>query len=84
MEALSAGCYTVHTDLGALSETSLGNGIMIPFSELTPEKYAEELTKAIKIIKEKEHDYTKQIEDIKNNFTWDIAKQNWLALDKII
>ena len=84
MEALSAGCYTVHTDLGALPETSLGYGAMIPYHELTPERYAEELTKAIRMIKEQGYDYTQQVEDIKNNFTWDKAKQNWLAFDATI
>lgn len=84
MEAMSAGCYTVHTDLGALPETSLGYGIMIPSHELTPERYAEELTKAIRMLKEQGYDYTQQVEDIKNNFTWDKAKQNWLAFDATI
>jgi glycosyltransferase involved in cell wall biosynthesis len=84
MEALSAGCYTVHTDLGALPETSLGYGTMIPSHELTPERYAEELTKAIRMIKEQGYDYTQQVEDIKSNFTWDKAKQNWLAFDATI
>jgi glycosyltransferase involved in cell wall biosynthesis len=84
MEALSAGCYTVHTDLGALPETSLGYGKMIPSNELTPERYAEELTKAIKMIKENGYDYRQQVQDIHDNFTWDKAKQNWLAFDKII
>ena len=71
MEALSAGCYTVHTDLGALPETSMGNGKMIPIHELTPERYAEELTKAIKTIKENGYDYTKQVKDIEDKYTWD-------------
>lgn len=84
MEAMSAGCYTVHTDLGALPETSLGYGTMIPSHELTPERYAEELTKAIRMIKEQGYDYTQQVEDVKNNFTWDKAKQNWLAFDTTI
>lgn len=84
MEALSAGCYAVYTDLGALPETSMGHGTMIPNNELTPERYAEELTKAIKMIKENGYDYTKQVEDIKNNFTWEKAKQNWLAFDRTI
>jgi len=84
MEALSAGCYTVHTDLGALPETSLGYGKMIPFKELTPEQYAEELTKAIRMIKENGYDYTQQVQDIHDNFTWDKAKQNWLAFDATI
>lgn len=84
MEAMSAGCYTVHTDLGALPETSLGYGAMIPSHELTPERYAEELTKAIKMVREQGYDYTQQVEDIKSNFTWDKAKQNWLAFDATI
>ncbi len=84
MEALSAGCYTVHTDLGALPETSMGHGKMIPFKDLTPELYAEELTKAIRMIKENGYDYTQQVQDIHDNFTWDKAKQNWLAFDATI
>lgn len=84
MEALSAGCYTVHTDLGALPETSLGHGKMIPFYKLTPELYAEELSKAIRMIKEQGYDYAKQVQDIHDNFTWDKAKQNWLAFDATI
>jgi glycosyltransferase involved in cell wall biosynthesis len=84
MEALSAGCYTVHTDLGALPETSMGYGKMIPSHELTPERYAEELTKAIRMIKENGYDYAQQAQDIRDNFTWDKAKQNWLAFDATI
>jgi len=70
--------------LGALPETSLGYGKMIPFNELTPERYAEELTKAIRMIKENGYDYTQQVQDIHDNFTWDKAKQNWLAFDATI
>ena len=84
METMSAGCYSVHSNLGALPETSLGYGTMIPSQELTPERYAEELTKAIRMIKEQGYDYTQQVEDVKNNFTWDKAKQNWLAFDATI
>jgi glycosyltransferase involved in cell wall biosynthesis len=84
MEALSAGCYTVHTDLGALPETSMGHGVMIPIDELTPERYAEELDKAIRKVRENGYDYTQQVQDIHNNFTWDKAKQNWLAFDATI
>jgi glycosyltransferase involved in cell wall biosynthesis len=84
MEALSAGCYTVHTDLGALPETSMGHGVMIPIEELTPERYAEELDKAIRKVRENGYDYTKQVQDILDNFTWDKAKQNWLAFDATI
>lgn len=84
MEALSAGCYAIYTDLGALPETSMGHGTMIPSHELTPERYAKEITNAIRMIKQNGYNYTKQVEDINNSFTWDIAKQNWLAFDKTI
>jgi glycosyltransferase involved in cell wall biosynthesis len=84
MEALSAGCYTVHTDLGALPETSMGHGLMIPFNELTPAMYAIKLSQAIRNIKENGYDYTQQVQDVHDNFTWDKAKQNWLAFDSTI
>ena len=78
MEALSAGCFSVHTDLGALPETSLGYGTMIPIKELTPERYAQELTKAINEIKTKGFDYNKQSKEISEAYSWDVAKQNWI------
>ena len=84
MEALSAGCYAVYTSLGALPETSLGHGTMIPIEELTPERYAKELDKAIRMIKENGYDYEKQVKDIHANFTWEVAKKNWLAFDETI
>lgn len=84
MEALSAGCYAVYTDMGALPETSMGHGIMIPSNELTPAMYAIKLSQAIRKIKEEGYDYTQQVQDIQDNFTWDKAKQNWLAFDETI
>lgn len=84
IEAMSAGCYTVITNLGALPETSMGYGTIVPIEELTPEKYAEELTKAIISIKENGYDYSMQVQDIQNNFSWDKAKENWLKLDEMI
>jgi glycosyltransferase involved in cell wall biosynthesis len=84
MEALSAGCYAVYTDMGALPETSMGHGIMIPSSQLTPAMYAIKLSQAIRKIKEEGYDYTQQVKDIQDNFTWDKAKQNWLAFDATI
>jgi glycosyltransferase involved in cell wall biosynthesis len=84
MEALSAGCYTVHTDLGALRETSMGHGLMIPFENLSPELYAIKLSQAIRNVKQNGYDYTKQVRDVKDNFTWEKAKENWLAFDAIL
>ena len=84
MEALSAGCYSVHTNLGALPETSMGYGTMIPLNELTPERYAQELDDAIRKVRENGYDYANQVQDILDNFTWGKAKQNWLAFDTTI
>jgi glycosyltransferase involved in cell wall biosynthesis len=78
MEALSAGCFSVYTDLGALPETSLGYGTMIPYNELTPERYAQEITKAINEIKTNGFDYNKQSKEISERYSWDVAKQNWI------
>jgi hypothetical protein len=36
------------------------------------------------MIKENGYDYTEQVKHIHDNFTWDKAKQNWLAFDKTI
>jgi hypothetical protein len=32
----------------------------------------------------RDSDYTKQVQDMHDNFTWDKAKQNWLAFDETI
>lgn len=84
MEALSAGCYAVYSDLGALPETSSGHGTMIPIEQLTPAMLAIKISQAIRSIKENGYDYTEQVQHIKDNFTWDKAKQNWLAFDETI
>jgi glycosyltransferase involved in cell wall biosynthesis len=84
IEALSAGCYAVYSDLGALPETSMGHGVMIPSNELTPKRYAEELDKAIRMVKTHGYDHTEQVKDMHNNFSWNKAKQNWLAFDATI
>jgi hypothetical protein len=36
------------------------------------------------MIKENGYDYTQQVQDIQDNFSWSKAKQNWLAFDKTI
>lgn len=82
IEALSSGCFSIYSNLGGLPEAAMGNGTMI--TELTPEKVAQEIDGAIVMLKTNGYDYTKQIEDFNNNFTWDIAKKNWLEFDKLI
>ena len=84
MEALSAGLLSVHTNVGALPETSLGHGIMIDYYQLSPELYAEELTKAIIKIKSGQHYPEQQVKDIKSIFSWERALANWTVFESII
>jgi glycosyltransferase involved in cell wall biosynthesis len=84
MEALSAGLLSVHTNVGALPETSLGYGVMVDYYQLTPELYAEELTKAILKIKDGQHYPVQQIKDIKSIFSWERALANWTVFESII
>ncbi len=82
IEALSSGCFSIYSNLGGLPETAMGNGVMI--TELTPQSVAEEITKAIINIKTNGYDYSKQIKDFEDNFTWEVVKKIWLDFDKSI
>jgi glycosyltransferase involved in cell wall biosynthesis len=81
-EAMSAGLLCVHSDFGALPETSLGYGDMIPYIELSDFYYAEFLTNAIRKIKNGEHDPMEQSKAIREKFSWDQALQHWKALEE--
>jgi glycosyltransferase involved in cell wall biosynthesis len=80
MEALSAGCLSVHTDLGALSETSMGYGHMVP-AGIRPSEYAKHLSEAIKKVKSG-FDSGDQIPTINAAFSWEAAKQNWIKFSE--
>lgn len=84
MEALSAGLLSVHTNVGALPDTSLGYGIMVDYFSLSLETYAEELTKAIIKIKNGQHYPEQQIKDIKSIFSWERALANWKVFESLI
>jgi glycosyltransferase involved in cell wall biosynthesis len=80
-EAMSAGLLCVYSDLGALPETSLGYGDMIPYIELSDFYYAELLTNAIRKIKNGEHDPMEQSKAIREKFSWDQVLEHWKALE---
>jgi glycosyltransferase involved in cell wall biosynthesis len=80
MEALSAGCLSVHTNLGALSETSMGYGDMVP-AGIKPSEYAKHLSAAIKKVKSG-FDSGDQISTINTAFSWETAKQNWIKFSE--
>ena len=91
IEALSAGCYCVHSALGALKETSLGLSQMYPFTDNKQrhvDTFYAELKKAI-MIHEFNFDYvrsntetTKIVSDYK--YDWNTRKEEWNKLMRLI
>ena len=86
-EAISAGCLPVYTNFGALPEVSNGCGIMYdkPFQNINHDKvFAENLTKAIKMIKNNEWDPSEQIKLINSKYSFEQMTKQWLNFDKSI
>lgn len=87
IEALSAGCYCVHSALAALKETSLGITQMYPMEDDRQkhvDRFYVELKRAI-MLHETSYEYlqsntetTKQIANFK--FDWNIRKHEWNKL----
>jgi len=91
MEALSAGCYCVHSSLGALKETSLGITQMYPFTDNTQnhvDRFYLELKKAIMLHKlnyeyvKSNTETTKTIADYK--YDWEVRKEQWNKLFEFV
>lgn len=91
MEALSAGCYCVHSSLGALKETSLGITQMYPFTDNTQnhvDRFFLEMKRAVMMHK-LNYDYvksntetTKTIADFK--YDWEVRKEQWNKLFEFV
>jgi UDP-glucose:(glucosyl)LPS alpha-1,2-glucosyltransferase len=86
IEALSAGCYSVYSDIGSLKETSMGHGKMIKVGndiDKYAETFAKELSKAIKSVKEGKLkiDPVKQSEEVSSFFSWQKAEERWMDLN---
>lgn len=93
IEALTAGCLSVYSDIGVLEETSMGYGMMTKIAQdnlgnIDVEeyivKYAKLLDEAITKIKNKEFDPKDQSEKVYNFYSWERAKERWLALHETL
>lgn len=86
MEAMSAGCYCVHSDVGALPETSMGLTQMyeyLPHPELHAKRFAQELTKAIDTVRSG-WDATSQIQAANNAYNWESRVKDWVEFSEKI
>jgi glycosyltransferase involved in cell wall biosynthesis len=85
-EALASGNLCVYSNIGALPETSRGHGIMVDFLSSTNinkvvNDYSENLTNAIKIVKNQDFNPLKQIKDISEYRSEARIVQQWLDFD---
>jgi len=86
-EAMSAGLLCVTSDIGALPEVSGGQTTIYPHIEdrlKHADIFAEELTKAIKKIKEGTWDPTSQVEYVNNKYCWETIEQQWIKFHELI
>jgi glycosyltransferase involved in cell wall biosynthesis len=87
VEAMSAGLLCLTPDYGALAEVSGGLTTMYPYVENKikhAEIFAEELSKAIKKIKEETWHPINQVEYANNTYSWDAIKKDWLVFHELI
>ncbi len=89
IEALTAGCLSVYSDIGVLEETSMGYGMMAKIAQddlgaIDVEeyivKYAKLLDDAITQVKNNKFDPQDQSEKVYDFYSWRKAKERWLAL----
>jgi glycosyltransferase involved in cell wall biosynthesis len=85
-EALASGNLCVYSNIGALPETSRGHGIMVDFLSSTNinkvvNDYSENLTNAIKIVKDQDFNPSEQIKDISEYRSEARIVQQWLDFD---
>lgn len=82
IEALSANLLTVINDQGALPETSLGHGMVVPMKgpderDADIEGFAYSLSEAIGIVRSGLWVPGTQAEDVNEHFSWDMAWLRW-------
>lgn len=89
IESLTSNCLAVYSDIGVLEETSLGYGMMVNISknedgQIDVEQYIKEyatlLDSAITKIKSNEFDPGDQAKTVYDFYSWERAKERWLAL----
>jgi glycosyltransferase involved in cell wall biosynthesis len=80
IEALSAGCMTVVSDIAALPETSMGHGIIVPRTfdlQKDIDNFASALCSAIKVVRSGSWEPSAQAKQIYDFFSWERAKERW-------
>ncbi|MCP4216228.1 MAG: glycosyltransferase family 4 protein, partial [bacterium] len=87
MEAMAAGLFVVTTDLGALRETAMGYGALVPSegAEKAEEIFAVRYLKALSGVllerQSKQNAFTaalfKQVLDVNNTCTWRVRAKEW-------
>lgn len=85
MEAMSAGLLTVVSNVAALPETTLGHGMIVPFSgpehrDDDIQNFAYSMSEAINIVKNGLWTPRTQVEDTDNSYGWDMADVRWTDL----
>lgn len=89
IEAMSAGLLTVVSDVAALPETSLGHGMVVPFSgqehrDDDIQNFAYSMSEAINIVKNGLWTPRSQVEDADKFYSWDMALTRWLDFDSLL
>ena len=87
IEALSAGCYCITSNIGALSETGLGFNATYPYSsnsDIHAKRLAREIEKAIAKIKGNQFDSKEQVDSINRYYSWETRIPQWKEFFKTI
>jgi len=82
MEAMSAGLLTVTSDVAALPETSLGNGMIVPFGgpehrDDDIQRFAYSMSEAINIVQNGLWTPRSQVKDTDEFYSWDKTVERW-------
>jgi glycosyltransferase involved in cell wall biosynthesis len=83
MEAMSAGCYCIVSDVGALPETGSNLVHMYEYNHFKPhhiEKFANELKKGLNIFRSGKWNSKLQIEFANKAFSWKTRAQEWMYI----
>lgn len=86
-EAMSAGTLSVYPKIGAIPEIANNFGILynsIEDKEEHSKVFAHNLSKAIKIVKDKNYDPIEQIEYINKKYSWESIKKQWIDFQSLI
>lgn len=82
IEAMSAGCYCIHSNYGALPETAMSLTHMYNYNKnpyIHFNTFAEELKKGIEVVRTGAWDPRIQIEAVNKAYSWETRIPEWMA-----